>query len=282
MRILIFLAAGLLAVVPKLLGQPKGRVPPNLLQPGTLNSEEGAKLLQEFRQARMQGDYCFLFQWKSKNNKGQTVSLGGRWWGSWNESGPISRIRIEKNPQSLEYLLQNGPSAKLWKINSGGNFQEIESHLETLLPVAEEIQFTPFEMLMPFLYWPEYVYEGSLRTRGRPAHNFILYPPEGATVPANLAAVRITLDADFRALLQVDYLDASSQVIQSLRILSFKKIKNTWVIKSIDLVDQKNGRKTRFQVLAAAVDLQLPLEIFLPDRSAPIEVPKESEFIPLE
>ena len=71
---------------------------------------------------------------------------------------------------------------------------------EMFQPIAAT-ELTAFDLQMPFLEWPDAVYEGLTKLRGRPAHQFIVYPPrEVAEARPELSGVRFHLDAQFNGL----------------------------------------------------------------------------------
>ena len=59
-----------------------------------IDAEEGAQRLAAFRRQRLEGDFCFEFELAHKPRRGRTIPYAGIMWGSWNESGPITRFRV--------------------------------------------------------------------------------------------------------------------------------------------------------------------------------------------
>ena len=73
-----------------------------------IDTEEGAKRLAAFRRQRLEGDFCFKFELAHKPRQGQTIPYAGIMWGSWNESGPITRLRVSlvrSKDSGVDFLL---------------------------------------------------------------------------------------------------------------------------------------------------------------------------------
>ena len=134
---------------------------------------------------------------------------------------------------------------------------------------------TAFDLQMPFLYWPEFVYEGLARMHGRPAHQFLFYPPANVAQrnPA-LRGVRAYLDTQSTALVQAELIGENDQALKSLSILDLKKIDDQWIVKSVDLREESTRNKTRFAVTAAALNQHFSPTVFEPTSlSAPAAIP---------
>ena len=79
-----------------------------------------------------------------------------------------------------------------------------------------------------------------------------------------MTGVRVLLDTQFQALVQVEMLGAKGVAEKTIAILDLKKVGEQWLVKSIDLRNSLTRDKTRFTVNAAALDLALPPETFTP------------------
>src|SRR5258706_11085303 len=67
---------------------------PELAQVGKPSPEEAAKLIEQFRNSGIPGDYYLEFELRGMPVRGEGATVKGRWWGSRNEQGAISRIEI--------------------------------------------------------------------------------------------------------------------------------------------------------------------------------------------
>jgi hypothetical protein len=258
---LICLTAGALSA------QPRGRVPPNMVNPDQLNPEEGAAVLETFRNSYFSGELSFLFELRHLPRRGDSRTFHGQLWTTWTSAGPLHRVLMRTGLEQelgASFLLQSGPEPAGWVWNAEeGEVQalSVEEQFQGLVP---GLQVTPFDLQMSFVYWKDHVYEGTRRLRGRPAHYFLLYPPEEQT--ADLAfpvgAVRVIIDAGFNALLGVEVMNPDGSALKSWSIQSFRKVQEQWIVRIIDMVDEVTRDRTRFEIRAAAMNQRFPREIF--------------------
>lgn len=236
---------------------------------------EGAQVLAGFRNIGIHGPYWLKFELRVMPRRGDERVLTGEMFGRQGEAGPLTRLAVDDpaNPggnHGQRYLLHGGANPAAWTWNPGEH--DVTAHpmapADWLRPV-QGTDLTLFDLQMPFLRWTDFIYEGVANVRGRPAHAFLLYPPEsfaaataGETAPA---AVRVYLDTQFSALTQAEWLGADGKPLKTVTVLDLKKIGEQWLVKSIDLRNHQTRAKTRFAVTAAALDLELPAEAFDPD-----------------
>jgi hypothetical protein len=67
------------------------------------------------------------------------------------------------------------------------------------------------------------------------------------------------------ALVQSELLDEKGLPYKSMAVLDLKKIDEQWMVKTIDLRDERSRDKTRFQVTGAALGLELAGNVFARD-----------------
>lgn len=257
--LLILLSASLLPA------QPRGRVPPYLQNPDRLDADEGARVIRQFRQIGLMGDFVFTVQLVHEPYRGAARTYPGTLAGEW---GVTPRTRLELAPlpgeNSPRHFLQwNGPEARIWAhIGDQTRLLTADQLHQPLLP---GITITPFDLQMPFIYWNDYVYEGSRRLRGRGVHFFLLYPPESDPRYAEMGGVRVAIDADFNVTVRAETLDLDGNVLKRLEVQSVKKVQEQWIVRRIDLIDLQTRDRTRLEVQAARLALDLPDRIFEPE-----------------
>ena len=246
--------------------QPRGnRLIPRYITVAPPDQAEGARILGEFRQLGLPGDYYLRFNLEVLPRRGERFEVPGELWGSRNEIGPISRMVIRPAGTAPEerILVQNGAETRSWSWN-GEDAQPLPVS-QALDPLAGT-QATVFDLQMPFVHWTDFVFEGVTRVRGRVAHAFLLYPPEDfAAAHADVAGVRIYLDMQFHALMQAVVLDANERPRRTMTVLDLKKVGDQWIVKSIDLRDERTRDKTRFRVTGVALDLDYSPALFEPE-----------------
>ena len=258
--------------------QPAGRKvrpPPNYVQFGTPDQDEGARILRSFRSMGIAGDYYLEFRLRLMPRRGAEVEEGGRLWGTRNELGPIQRVELGQTGTKGRWLIQNGTAPVVWQSVAGGAADQIaiENHF---LPIISGADLTPFDLQMPYLYWEEFVFEGVSRIRGRPAHTFLLYPPADYLAADNeLVAVRVQLDTQFNALVQSELIGTAGRPYKTMSVLDLKKAGEQWMVKTIDLRDERTRNKTRFQITGVAVGQDFSPIIFSPEQlDLPLAAPE--------
>ncbi|NCG08861.1 MAG: hypothetical protein GWO81_04755 [Verrucomicrobia bacterium] len=227
--------------------------------------------LENFRGQRLQGDFCFKFILEHLPRRGRTVRYEGTLWGSWNENGPVTRFAIEpvnvqeetRKGRRLEWIAQNGPQSQVWaRVKQGDPFVPLGA-AGLMEPLFEGVLYRPFDLLMPFVYWDQYQYEGPKAIGTRLVQQFLMYPPATVNIP-QVHAVRMGLDSQYQALLRIENLDTNQEVLTHLKVESFKKVQAQYIVKRITLGDTASGERTRFRVIAAAVGLQFTEDVFDP------------------
>ncbi len=254
-----FSAAGLAAQ------NARYRPPPTYTSGGKADQNEGAQILRDFRAAGIAGTYWLAFELRVMPRLGAERTVSGQLLGTRTDAGPVSRLTLRGAgglAAEQRWLIQSGPQAAAWAW---------ATNRTEALPAADSFQsiagtdLTLFDLQMPYLYWPEFIYEGVAKIRGRPAHSFVLYPPtELAAARPELTGVRVLLDTQFQALVQAELLGPKGETAKSFTVLDLKKVGEQWMLKSIDLRNHRTRDKTRFTVTAAALNLALPPATFTP------------------
>ena len=246
------------------------RPPPDYVQLGPPDQAKGREVLESFRQQGIAGDYYLEFELRVLPRRGPERVLVGRLWGSRNSAGPISRVSVRPPPSDprsgeVRLLIQGGPKPELWRWADGSGAAATQFGVAGLFEPVAGTDLTPFDLQMPFLYWPEFTYEGLTRMHGRPAHRFLFHPPADVTRrnPA-LRGIRAYLDTQYTALVQVELIGDNDQSLKSVSVVDLKKIGDQWIVKSIDLRDETTRNKTRFAVTAAALKQTFPATVLDP------------------
>lgn len=253
-----------LAVLPALSAQgTRFRPAPAYVSGGKADQAEGGRILGTFRQAGIAGTYWLSFELRVMPRKGAERVLEGELFGTRGPAGPLTRLSFGEE----RWLIQSGPAPAAWTA-PGGLTVRAATTAETLQPVAGT-DFSLFDLQMPFLHWTDFVYEGLAKVRGRPAHQFVLYPPADITTARpELSGVRVYIDTQFQALVQVEQLGPDGKAAKSVTLIDLKKVGEQWLVKSIDLRNHVTRDKTRLTFKAAALDLVLPEETFEPAQLA--------------
>jgi hypothetical protein len=248
------------------------RPAPRYLQPSLPDQRAGAALLREVRSSGPAGDFYLEFDLRVLPRRGAEVRIPGRLWASRNSDGPVTRLLLSGTregellaPVERRILVQGGPRPAAWQWPAANGASAVAIDDAALFTPLAGTDLSAFDLQMPFLYWPDFVYEGLTRLRGRPASTFLLYPPAAiAARRPELSAIRVYLDAQFNALVQAEQLGENEKVLKSMRVVELKKIGDQWMVKTIELRDETTRNKTRFAVTAAALGLDFAGGLFDP------------------
>ncbi len=252
---------------------PAPATPPPLAQVGKPDQAESARILDLFRRSGWRG--YLEFDLRALPKRGDEVDYSSRLWGGLNEQGAITRVEVtDAKKKTHRFLLQNGEHAAVWRVSDG---QVAQLGGEALFqPLIPGIEVTPFDLQMPFLYWPGAVVENIVRVRGRPAYVFLFTPPTAFSERySKLKRVRAYFDAQFKVPIQIELLGAS-EVLKTMSLVDLKKVGEQWIPKSFDIRNDVTRDKTRFQVTAAALNLEFPNSVFAPatlDQAVPPPAP---------
>lgn len=286
----LFLGALLLVPALPLSAQPRGKPDPRFAAPEQIDEAEGARVLAAFRCARTKGDYSFAFELVNRPKGGKPVTSLGRMLGTWDDEGyALTRTEIVlEGGRVLRFVYRGGPQGWIYRAEGDAPAVKIEG-TDSLKPVLDGLTFTPFDLQMPFLFWTDARYEGTKKLQDRPAHYFLLTPPAG-TDCGEVKSVRVAIDADFLVMLSAEELGADGTALKEFRINGFAKVNGQWIVKEIDLVDERSKDRTRLRVDDALVGITLSPDLFhasagekiapLPSLAAPATEPDAADTTP--
>lgn len=274
--------AALCLLTPSARAQKESRPPPRYLQLNPPDQAEGRAIVEGFRRQGIAGEFYLEFELQVLPRHGDERVLHGALWGSRNESGPVWRVGIHTAPSAghsdeVRLLIQSGPNPRIWRWSEGLGAPAAPLPVEALFDPVAGTNLTAFDLQMPFVFWPEFVYEGLVRMHGRPTHQFLFYPPADISQRnSSLRGVRAYLDTQYAALVEAEMIGENNVVLKTLSILDLKKIGDQWIVKSVDCRDESTRNKTRFAVTAAALNQHFPPKIFEPASLAePAAVPAQ-------
>ncbi|MGH8017355.1 MAG: outer membrane lipoprotein-sorting protein [Opitutaceae bacterium] len=258
--------------------QPRLRPPASYVQPTPPSREEGAAILEQSRNIGLSGPYYLEFEIEVRPRRGDETRMAGRWFGTRTASGALTRFELAPGgDRNVVVIVHGGADPAAWKGGTGDSFEKLTG--AALLENLEGTHASAADLQTPFMHWTDFVYEGLARFRGRPTHVFLLYPPdEDAERYPGVGGVRVFIDTAYEAISQAQWLDEAGNATKTITILDLKKISDRWIVKSFEIRDEKTRDKTRFVVTAAALDVDLPPEIFIAEgkaEAARIQIPDE-------
>lgn len=253
------LALGLLAAFPAF-GQGARDLPRSPGYSQVLVSPEDAQAaLERLRRSGPAAAFYTDFRLRFLPRRGEERSVPGRMWVGLDGNGVPTMLVNLGTASPVHLLLRNGPAPELWMWRADGDgAARMLSGGDLFEPLADT-QFTPFTLLMPFVYWQDARFEGVRRVRGRPAYSYVFTPQMPFPAEqAGFSSVRAFLDTQFGALGEVAYLGADARPVLTLRILELRRVSGDWVVRSVDLRDDRTGDKTRLEARAVATRVQMP------------------------
>lgn len=223
-------------------------------------------MLEAFRRRTVDTAYYLEFELRVLPRRGAERRLAGRFWEDQVRGEPTRRLHLETDAGETRLLLRGGTDGGIWRWRTGEAVPVALAPGAWMEPIAGT-DVTAFDLQMPFLRWEEFVFEGVRKVRGRPAHAFLLYPPETfAARHPEIAAIRVFLDTQFNALVQTAVIGQKGETLKALSVLDLKRVGERWIVKSIDVRNEITRDKTRFVVTGAALDLDLLGDLFAPER----------------
>jgi len=254
---------------------------PELLNQGKLEPLAAARILQEFRQAGIRGEFFLEVEFRARPVRGPERVYRGRLWGGRNERGATLRLELlDAEGASQRWLVQNGVGGQVWQWRHGR--AEVLGPRDLCMPLITGLEITAFDVQMPFLYWPEATFEKTTRSvLGRPAYAFRVLVPAGVAAEfGEIAAARAFLDTQFNALIQTELISHANRVLKSFAFVSLKKIGDQYVPKQADYRNEVTRDKTRLQITGAALNLMLAASFFTPDSLAePAPLPSPDSIV---
>ena len=135
---------------------------------------------------------------------------------------------------------------------------------EAYEPILGDLLYSPYELLMNFIYWKDFEYAGSERICSRWACLFLIEPSSGMRKAFHKmkGVLLITIDAGCKASIRAEVLDKDSRIQRIFQVLSFRKVDGEWFVKDIDLVETQNKNRAHFEIEGAAVGLTLDADFF--------------------
>ena len=245
-------------------GAPPAGPAPGLAQIGKPDAAESRRILDQFRQAGIAGEYFLEFELHQIPRSAAETVFRGKFWGGRNATGAIVRIVLtDAAGHEHRLLVQNGLQPAVWSYADGKLTQPGMTAL--LAPLIPGVELTAFDLQMPFLAWPDVECTAIVRVLGRPAHAFFFRPPAAfAEKYPEPAAVRAYFDAQFNAPTQTELLDATGRVTKTFSLVELKRVDQQVLPKVLEVRNETTRDKTRFVITAAALQLELAPAVFAP------------------
>ena len=239
-----------------------------LAQPNTnpgfrkLTEEESTQFLAGFRNSRLSGDLCLRFEITHKPRRGEaSAPVAGTLWAS--SVGGAQRLRGEiKDAQgrpALAFLsFKSATERRVWVSVKGAPAKELDERAP-LVPLAEGLLISPFDLQMPFTHWPQATYVTTERRR-RPVNVY-----EAANQPGREPAkVTFAIDRVYGVLVQAVCHDARGEPTRQMQVEEFSKVGEQWMLAECSVRDEASRDTDLLRITEAALDAQLAPATFEP------------------
>jgi hypothetical protein len=188
--------------------------------------------------------------------RGEVTTRRATLCGLWSDRGLLRmEFPAEDGNGTTVVLLSGGAKSEGWRLAPEEKEPRRLEGDDFFAPLAPGIDYSSFDAILPFVHWEKISYFGSGRVIGRPAHLFNCFPPEDIQrIRPDLKYVRVAVDDAYNALLRVEFFGNRGLVERKFSVVGFKKVREVWIVKTIDMVDLRSRDKTRLRIKAAAVN----------------------------
>ncbi len=228
---------------------------------------DAMEILERFRHLHLEDDFSVKFLLKHLPRRGDMLVRTGRMWGTYTEEGPLNLFEIfplGEKERSQFLLVYNGRNPKVWWSESPDQPLREIPQTDWFKPLIDGFLYSPFDAMMPFIYWPEARYRESKRILGRRTHVYrISAPEEFQKLFPDILRVEMALDAQFDALIQASVIGVNSErALRSFSVLSFKKVGEQYIVGSTEMREESSRDRTLLEITDAILNIQLPRELF--------------------
>jgi hypothetical protein len=227
-----------------------------------LTPEEGQAFLAGFRQARLSGDLCLRFEIVHKPRQGESLpAVQGTLWAASRDDAQLLRgeIKDAQGKPALAFLtVKSAKLSRVWISRQGAPAQELDGK-QPLIPLADGLLLSPFDLQLPFTHWPATAYLGTEKRR-RPVHVFDALNQVGAEP----AKVNFAVDHVYGVLVQAVCFDAKETKTRTTQVEEFAKVDDQWMLAACSVRDEKTRDADLLRITEAALGERFLPAIFEP------------------
>lgn len=230
------------------LGQSRIPSAPGLAQ---LTPEQGQAFLAGFRTARLNSAMCLRFEIVHKPRQGESLApIQGTLWAA--SHGDAQLLRGEVNdargkPAFAFITMKSGKASRVWVSRNGAPAQELDAKA-TLIPLAEGLLLSPFDLQLPFTHWPATAYLNTEKRR-RPVHVFDALNQVGHEP----SKVNYAIDHAYGVLIQATCFDANGRKTRTMQVEEFSKVDEQWMLAACSVRDEVTRDADLLRITEAAL-----------------------------
>jgi Outer membrane lipoprotein-sorting protein len=227
-----------------------------------LTPEQGQAFLAGFRNSRLNSALCLHFEIIHKPRKGESLpAVKGTLWAASYGSDQLLRgeIKDTQGRSAFAFItIKSGKESRVWISRDGAPAQELSAKAP-LIPLAEGLLLTPFDLQLPFTHWPATAYL-STEKRRRPVHVFDALNQPGHEP----AKVNYAIDHVYGVLIQATYFDTNGKKTRTMQIEEFSKVDEQWMLAACSLLDEKTRDADLLRITEVALGERFAPSIFEP------------------
>ena len=226
--------------------------------------------LEKFRQGCVPTNLALAFDLSIHLNVNQLKQFRGTVLTQSNDlQETFYRIHIKEvsvDPKStvnkFEYLFKRSKLSLGWIIYSsstqGGKLIDSFSLFQ---PLVKGVNYTGFDLLMPFTHWKNYQYQGCQRKGISPRQVFTMSAPEGLQSPYD--KVKMYINNEFLILNKAEFIN-KEKLCKKVTVNGLKKVGDKYFIKNINIFDYTSRPKQtiKFTIRKIAFDQNFDPMIF--------------------
>jgi hypothetical protein len=264
------LAAAALALWLFPLELPAGPASPGLAEaasPPLPDKTDAAAIIARLREARAAGlsPSYVEFDLRELPRQGEERVIPGHLWLGAVSGEPTARVALRAPHATVRFLIRGGAHPEVWRWTAESGVQASD----LLAPLVPGSTVTPFDLEMPYLFWPDPRVLSLNHILGRLTNGFVFSaPPDFLAVHPDLPIVRAYLDASYNVPLKVQWIGRDQQVRKTTALVSLKRVGGQWIASALDVRDELTHDKTRLAVTAASFAPELEPRLLQPEHLA--------------
>ena len=227
-----------------------------------LTEEESSQFLAGFRNSRLNADLCLRFEITHKPRRGEaSAPVPGTLWASSVAGGQLLRgeLKDAQGRPTLAFIsFKSATERRVWVSVKGAPAKELDDR-SPLVPLADGLLISPFDLQMPFTHWPKATYVTTERRR-RPVNVY-----EAANLAGGEPAkVTFAIDRVYGVLVQAICLDARGEPTRLMQVEEFSKVGEQWMLAECSVRDEGSRDTDLLRITEAALDAKHAPETFEP------------------
>lgn len=227
-----------------------------------LTPEQGQAFLTGFRHSRLNGDLCLRFEVVHKPRKGESLpAVQGTLWASTQGDAQLLRGEIKdgQGKPSLAFItFKSAQISRVWVSRRGAPAEEIDNKTP-LIPLADGLILSPFDLHLPFTHWPATAYLTTEKRR-RPVHTFDALNQIGHEP----AKVNYAIDHVYGVLIQATCFDTNGKKTRTMQVEEFSKVDEQWMLAACSVLNENTRDADLLRITEAALGGSFAPQIFEP------------------